>query len=83
MDREQSLRYIELAMQTELDSGFARYAVELKENGEFVDMCGFAPVKDYIDLGYRFAKTTWGRDSQLRLQQRGLSLALLKEDLAR
>ena len=24
-------------------------------------MCGFAPVKDYIDLGYRFAQSVWGR----------------------
>jgi len=57
----QAKRYLYRAMETEQTLGYARYAVELKENSEFVGMCGFAPVKDYIDLGYRFAKSTWGR----------------------
>jgi len=60
LSKDQSMKYIELALQTESGSGFARYAVELKDSGELVGMCGFAPVKDYIDLGYRFTKSTWG-----------------------
>ena len=55
-----AMKYIEHAMQTESEYGFARYAVELKESGDLIGMCGFAPVRDYIDLGYRFAKNKWG-----------------------
>ncbi len=52
--------YVTRAIDTERDAGFSRYAVELKRNGELVGMCGFAPVEDYIDLGYRFDQRHWG-----------------------
>jgi len=60
LSSEQALKYIEHAIQSEPSSGIARYAVEQKETGELIGMCGLSPVKDYIDLGYRFAKTSWG-----------------------
>ena len=61
LSKEQAERYIERAIKTEQTSGFSRYAVIEKGGGRFVGMCGFAPVKDYIDLGYRFGKDVWGK----------------------
>ena len=61
LSKEQAKRYIDRAIETEQKSGYSRYAVELKESGQFVGMCGIVPVKDYIDLGYRFAKSAWGK----------------------
>ena len=61
LSKEQAKRYIDRAIETEQTSGYARYAVAHKERDELVGMCGFAPVRDYIDLGYRFAKCVWGR----------------------
>ncbi|MGI9234680.1 MAG: GNAT family N-acetyltransferase [Woeseiaceae bacterium] len=61
LSKEQAVQYIDRAIETERTSGYARYAVIHKERDELVGMCGFAPVRDYIDLGYRFAKCVWGR----------------------
>ena len=59
--KAQAKRYIDRAIETEHTSGFSRYAVELRESHRLVGMCGYAPVENYIDLGYRFAKIEWGK----------------------
>jgi [ribosomal protein S5]-alanine N-acetyltransferase len=43
--------------------GHGRWALLLKENGEFIGWCGlkYRPELDEIDLGYRFKKKFWGK----------------------
>lgn len=43
--------------------GFGRFAVELKETGEFIGFSGlkFEPELDAVDLGYRFRRDQWGK----------------------
>ena len=44
-------------------TGFGRWAVELKENGEFIGWCGlkFHPDEHEVDVGYRFLPEYWGK----------------------
>ena len=51
-----------LAEMIELSStlGLGRYAVERLEDGNLIGFCGFRPAGEYIDFGYRFARSTWG-----------------------
>ncbi len=58
LTRPEARAYIERSLEHERTHGFARYAVLFE--GDLIGMCGFAPIRDYIDLGYRFAKTSWG-----------------------
>ena len=60
LNRDAAQRYIERAIETERSHGFARYAVLSSDDGALIGMCGYAPVRNYIDLGYRFAKRVWG-----------------------
>lgn len=43
--------------------GHGRWALFLRENGEFIGWCGlkYRPEIDEIDLGYRFKKQYWGK----------------------
>ncbi len=43
--------------------GFGRWAVTLKENGEFIGWCGlkYSPELNGVDLGFRFFKKHWGK----------------------
>ena len=60
MTRAHTEHYLTRAMSIEKAAGFSRYAVSLRD-GELIGMCGFAPVEDYIDLGYRLARRFWGQ----------------------
>ncbi len=61
MSHDHTEHYINRAIETEQAVGYARCAVELKHSGALIGMCGFAPVEDYIDLGYRFERQRWGK----------------------
>lgn len=42
--------------------GYGRWSVVLKETNEFIGWCGLKNHHDeFIDLGYRFLKTHWGK----------------------
>lgn len=43
--------------------GFGRFAVELKENGQFIGFSGLKYLDDMneVDLGYRFMRQYWGK----------------------
>ncbi len=43
--------------------GFGRWAVILKETGEYLGWCGlkYTPELDEYDIGYRFMKKHWGK----------------------
>jgi RimJ/RimL family protein N-acetyltransferase len=45
------------------DHGVGRWAVELRDGGEFLGWCGlkYLPETDEYDLGYRFFEHAWGR----------------------
>ena len=58
LTRRQARAYIERSREHDRTLGFARYAVLFE--GDLIGMCGYAPIRDYVDLGYRFAKTSWG-----------------------
>ena len=55
---QQARSYISRAKRVEDEHGYSRYAV-IYQN-QLIGMCGFAPVKDYIDFGYRYKKKYWG-----------------------
>ncbi len=60
LSRDEASAYITRARHTEVAHGFARYAVIRKRDDCLIGMCGFAPVQDYVDLGYRFSRSCWG-----------------------
>jgi len=53
--------YLDEMMNLNAASGLGRYAVELKSSAALIGFCGFRPVGDYIDFGYRYAKSVWGQ----------------------
>ena len=61
MSRTHAEHYIDRAMRIEQSAGYSRYVVTLGDSGEVMGSCGFAPVQDYIDLGYRLAQRFWGQ----------------------
>ena len=60
VDEAQARTYVENCIENERTVGFARYALELKSSSKFVGFCGYAPVDDYVDFGYRIARKYWG-----------------------
>jgi RimJ/RimL family protein N-acetyltransferase len=60
VDEAQARAYIENCIENERTVGFSRYALVLKSSGKFVGFCGYAPVDDYVDFGYRMARKYWG-----------------------
>jgi RimJ/RimL family protein N-acetyltransferase len=59
--QEEVIAYVEEMIAHAASSGLGRYAVELKQNRCLIGFCGFRPAGDFIDLGYRFARHTWGQ----------------------
>lgn len=58
LTRSQARAYIERSLEHERTFGFGRYGVV--RDGGLIGMCGYAPVRDYVDLGYRFTRSSWG-----------------------
>jgi len=64
---EQSREIIAVLRQQYIDNGIARWAVILKETGEFIGWCGLKLESNvngherFYDLGYRFIKKHWGK----------------------
>jgi ribosomal-protein-alanine N-acetyltransferase len=46
-----------------INYGYGRWAVFIKESGEFIGWCGlkYRPERYEIDLGYRFKQSSWGK----------------------
>ncbi len=67
-DKEQSRENIRLVRQQYADHGIGRWAVVLKDGGEFIGWTGFKrmtePVNghvNHLDFGYRHARRFWGK----------------------
>jgi ribosomal-protein-alanine N-acetyltransferase len=67
-DMQQAKNAIANIRQQYIDNGIGRWAVIEKESGKFIGWTGLKLVKeergghnDYYDVGYRFAKTYWGK----------------------
>lgn len=65
---EQSRAIIEFVQAQYRDNGIGRWAVILKENGEFIGWSGLKLIREsvnghsnYYDLGYRFREEFWGK----------------------
>ncbi len=65
---EEALTYIEFIQQQYHENGIARWAVIEKETGEFIGWTGFKLITNtinahtnYLDVGYRFIKSAWGK----------------------
>lgn len=64
---DQSRNVIGLVRQQYLDNGIGRWAVILKETGEFIGWCGLKLERninghdEFYDLGYRFIRRYWGK----------------------
>ncbi|MEP7107693.1 MAG: GNAT family N-acetyltransferase [Ferruginibacter sp.] len=45
------------------ENNLGRWAIQLKETGEFIGWCGLKYLKEYgeIDLGYRLRQSAWGK----------------------
>lgn len=43
------------------EKGWARFAVERKENKELIGFCGFSEYNNELDFGWRYAKKHWGQ----------------------
>ncbi len=67
-DREFLINIISHVQKQVEENGFGRFAVELKETGEFVGWAGLKLVKEplngkleYVDVGYRLLERFWNR----------------------
>lgn len=41
--------------------GYSRYAVLLKDSGEFIGFCGFDHFNGELDFGWRYERRHWGK----------------------
>ncbi len=60
VDEAQARAYVEKCIENEQTLGFARYALELRSANEFIGICGYALIDEYVDFGYRIACKYWG-----------------------
>ncbi len=54
----------------EKQSGLVRFALERKEAGGLVGVCGFKPAGEFVDLSYMIAKRFWGQGYAFEAAQR-------------
>ncbi|WP_260471823.1 GNAT family N-acetyltransferase [Bacillus sp. HMF5848] len=61
--REREERALAFYINLQNEREYSPYAVILKENGNFIGVCGFNPPYDheYMELMYHFAKDYWGK----------------------
>jgi len=60
VDSAQARAYVENCIENQRTLGFARYALGLRSTNKFIGICGYAPIDDYVDFGYRIARKYWG-----------------------
>ena len=58
---DEAEQYLINVIEQDRETGLARFAVDEKASGELIGFCGFKPVGEYIDLGYRYSKRVWGK----------------------
>ena len=61
MTEAEAQAYVEKCIHNEHTIGYARYALRLKDDGRLIGFCGYGPMPDYIDFGYRLAPWCWGQ----------------------
>ena len=54
-------QWIKHAQATFKATGFCRWALALKETSALIGFCGFIPVNDSAEIGWRLARDVWGR----------------------
>lgn len=61
--RDQEAGSLDYYIRQQEEMGFSTYAVELKENGELIGVCGFNPPGEGSDaeIMYHFNKSYWGK----------------------
>ncbi|MCH2192700.1 GNAT family N-acetyltransferase [Kordia sp.] len=67
-EKAEALKYIKSAQQQYVERGIGRWAMELRETGEFIGWCGLRLYTDYTfnnrtnfhDIGYRLRREFWG-----------------------
>ena len=61
--RDQEAQSLDYYIKHQEKRGFSPYAVELKENGQLIGVCGFNPPSEECDaeLVYHFNKLYWGK----------------------
>jgi RimJ/RimL family protein N-acetyltransferase len=57
---DEARAYIANYLVLEQREGYSRNAVVHTGSGKLIGMCGLAKLPDYVDLGYRFARSLWG-----------------------
>lgn len=68
-NKAEALQYINDVQKQYAERGIGRWAVELKDTGEFIGWCGFRLYNDYTfnnhinfyDIGYRLRQEFWGK----------------------
>ena len=89
-DIAQSRENIEIIRQQYKDNGIGRWAMLLKESGEFVGWMGFKQMRemvnghiDHYDFGYRLARKHWGKglasEGALAALNYGIDVLALKD----
>jgi RimJ/RimL family protein N-acetyltransferase len=67
--KKQALKYIKHVQKQYAERGIGRWAVDLKETGEFIGWCGLRLYTEYAfnnrtnfhDIGYRLQRKFWGK----------------------
>lgn len=67
--KEEALKYINDVQKQYAERGIGRWAMDLKETGEFIGWCGLRLYTDYTfnnhtnfhDIGYRLQRKFWGK----------------------
>jgi len=85
IDEKDALRILREIIFPQYENNLGRWAVIIKETGEFIGWCGLKhrPELNEIDLGYRFKKTSWGNgyatEAAKHVLRYGLEILKLKE----
>ena len=63
-DRPEAEAYVVDCIRRDVDSGVSRYAVTLKDSGQFMGFCGFKIIAaddqpSWIDFGWRYGRRFW------------------------
>jgi RimJ/RimL family protein N-acetyltransferase len=58
---EEAEEYVAECIAMHEEFGYSRYAVLLKDSGEFIGFCGFAHFNGELDFGWRYERRYWGK----------------------
>ena len=56
---EEAKEYVEGCMAKQVDLGYSRYAVVLKESMELIGFCGYIDFNGDLDFGWRLERRSW------------------------